>query len=317
MLTLTSAQVQVALGAARVVASADGRFDEHEQRLLSAAARALHYDGPIEDASPEQVAAAVSDEATRLRIVQALILVAMIDGEVQDAEHAAIRSYANALGVDEPRLANLKHLAHGHTRLLYFDLWRRSAYLQDSAKKAWHDKGLRGLYQFFGSLPGIATDAKTAARYQELGELPEGTFGRAYFQHMTERKFSFPGEKRGFPEELVKHDLAHVIGGYDTNPEGECEVIAFIAGFMKHDPFGYLFMVVIHMQLGVNIFDGSPVERMIVPMERCVSALERGNNVTRDLYDPEWDFWAEFPLPLDEVRRKYGVSELVGQSLSA
>jgi tellurite resistance protein len=308
MLSLTPAQVHVALGAARVVASADGTFDEHEQRLLAAAARALHHEGPIEDASPEQVASVVHDEATRLRIIQALILVALIDGEVQDAEHEAIRSYAQAVGIDEPRLCNLKQLAHGNTRLLYFDLWRRSAYLKESAKKAWKDKGLRGLYHFFGSLPGIATDPDTAARYKQLGELPEGTFGHAYWLHMTERKFSFPGEVRGFPEELVKHDLAHVVGGYDTDPEGECEVIGFISGFMRDDPFGYLFMIVIHMQLGVNVFDGSPVEHMVLPTERVITAMERGSKVTRDLYDAEWDFWADFPLPLEDVRRKYGVS---------
>jgi hypothetical protein len=190
---------------------------------------------------------------------------------------------------------------------MYFDLWRKSAYLSDSAKKAWHDKGLRGLYQFFGSITGIATDAEIARRYRELEHLPKDTFGHAYFLHMKERNFSFPGELRAFPEELVKHDLAHVLGGYDTDPEGECEVIGFIAGFMKHDPFGYLFMIFVHMQLGVNVFDGSPVEHMSVPTERVVAAIERGTKVTRDLYDPSYRFWDDFPLPLAEVRRKYNV----------
>lgn len=307
MLNLTPAEVGAALGAARVVAEADGAYDEHEQRLVAAVARALSHTGPIERASPEAVAAAVQDPTARLRIVEGLILLALIDGHVTGGEQDAIRSYARALSIEEPRLANLRHLAQGRTRALYFDLWRKSAYLEDSAKKAWKEKGLRGLYQFFGSLQGVAHDAKLAWRYKKLGLLPESSFGRAYWVHMTERGFSFPGEHRGFPEELAKHDLAHVLGGYDTDPTGECEVIGFISGFMKHDPFGYLFMIFVHMQLGVNVFDGSPVEHMLVPTDRVVAAIARGAKVTRDLYDPEWDFWADFPLSLAEVREKYGV----------
>ncbi len=45
-----------------------------------------------------------------------------------------------------------------------------------------------------------------------------------------------------------------------------------------------------------------------IPAERVLAALERGRNVTRDLYDPSWDFWADLPLPLGEVRRKYAVA---------
>lgn len=311
MFALTPTQIRAALGAARALASADGNYADHEERLIAAAARALGHTGPVVGVAPDEVAAAVTDPTTRLRIVQAMILVAMIDGEVKDAETEVIHAYARALDIDEPRVANLRQLARGHTRMLYIDLWRRSAYLQDAAKKAWKDKGLRGLYDFFGSVTGIAKNPSIAARYRALGDLPKGTFGREYFDHMAERSFAFPGEERGFAEELVKHDLAHVLGGYDTDPHGECEVIGFIAGFMKHDPFGYLFMIFVHMQLGVNIFNGSPVDRMIVDADKVVAAIARGAAVLRDLYDPAWDFWADFPLPLDEVRRKYNVVPVV------
>lgn len=305
---LTPAQVRAALGAARALAAADGTYDDHERRLIEAAARTLGYTGPIDGVDADDVANVVTDPAIRLRIVQAMIVVAMIDGAVTDAEHEVISFYARALAIDEPRIANLKQIAHGHSRMLYIDLWRKSAYLQDAAKKAWHDKGLRGLYEFFGSVTGVAHNAELAARYRALGNLPRGTLGREYFEHMVERGFPFPGEQRGFAEELVKHDLAHVLGGYDTEPTGECEVIGFISGFMKHDPFGYLFMIVVHMQLGVNVFTGSPVDHMILPVDKVVAAIARGAKVTRDLYDPAWDFWAELSLPLAEVRHKYGIA---------
>jgi hypothetical protein len=36
-------------------------------------------------------------------------------------------------------------------------------------------------------------------------------------------------------------------------------------------------------------------------------ALERGAQVTEDLYDTKWDYWPLFPLPLDEVRARYNI----------
>src|SRR6185295_3193758 len=92
--------LDAALGAARVVAAADGDFDDNERRLIAAAAHALGYEGDIERVravSPADLAATTDDPTTRGRVVQALILVALMDGEVKDAEHDAIRAYADAL----------------------------------------------------------------------------------------------------------------------------------------------------------------------------------------------------------------------------
>jgi len=307
----TDEQIVLALGAARAVAGADGVFEEHERSLLEAAARVLECKVAIDAlpaVSPADLKKAGFDEKARLRVIQALLLVALMDGDVAPSELKTIRGYAEALGVDEPRLKNMKQLADGQARLVKLDLWRRSEMLQGATRKAWETKGVKGLWQFFAGIKGLSTDASLAWRYKELGLLPEGTFGRTYWAHMTQRKFSFPGEVAGFPEELAKHDLCHVIGDYDTDPYGECEVIGFISGFMKSDPFGYLFQIFIHMQLGVEIFDGTPVEHLLVPPERILAALERGSRVTRDLYDPSWDYWADFPRPLDEVRAEYGVA---------
>lgn len=310
---LTHEQLRATLGAARAVACADGRLEDHERALIEAAARALGWQGGIDDiepSSPEQVAQLITDDTTRTRLVQALLLVAIMDGEVTDVELGVLRSYARALGVDEPRLDNLRQIAHGHSRLAYVDLWRKSSMLRTMADTAWKKRGLRGLWLMVGGMKGHATDPDLAWRYKRLGLLPEGTFGREYWVHMTERNFALPGEPNGFAEEMVKHDLAHVLSGYDTDPTGECEVVAFISGFMKTDPFSYLFQVFIHMQLGVHVFDGTPTEHMVVPADRVVAALERGSRVKADLYDPSWDIWAEFPRPIDQVRASYGIAPL-------
>jgi hypothetical protein len=77
---------------------------------------------------------------------------------------------------------------------------------------------------------------------------------------------------------------------------------------MKTDPFSYLFQIFVHMQLGIEIFDGTPIEHLLVPPERVIAALQRGSRVTRDLYDPSWNYWDEFPRPIADVRRDYGIS---------
>ena len=45
--------------------------------------------------------------------------------------------------------------------------------------------------------------------------------GREFWQHMTSRKFAFPGEPGGLLERQCHHDLTHVLTGYDTDPDGE------------------------------------------------------------------------------------------------
>lgn len=301
---------RVGLRALKAITLADGKFDEHERRLMTAAARALRLDvdvDALEPASPDETADAIVDPVHRERLVQAQLICALIDGAVSAAETDVIGSFAKTLGVDEPRLANLAHLTEGHLRWMQFDLMRSSSMVKDVVRKAWQTDGLGGVWKTIAPFQGIGRDPALAQRYLDLGALPEGTFGRAYFLHMTERGFSFPGEQRGFPPGFVKHDLCHVLGGYDTDPAGECDVIAFIAGFMKSDPFGYLFMIAVHCHLGIEIFQGDATGEWAFDPDRVLTALSRGMNVRRDLYDVDFDWWPYMTHPLEQVRAELGV----------
>ena len=40
--------------------------------------------------------------------------------------------------------------------------------------------------------------------------------------------------------------------------------------------------------------------------ERIIRTWKHGTEVTLDLVC-EWDYWKDMPLPLDEVRRRYGI----------
>jgi tellurite resistance protein len=301
------------LRALRAVVLADGVFDERERALLAALARALHLDvdvGALAPATAAETAAGITDPVHRERLVQALLITALIDGGVTDAEATVVDEFARVLEVDEPRVRNLHHILDGHLRWMQFDLMRRSPMVTDVIEHEWRERGTRGVWKNLAPLmPGrfLAQDDALAARYLALEHLPEDTFGRHYFEHLKARGFTFPGQKGGFPEGFAKHDFCHVLGDYDTDPAGECEVVAFIAGFLQHDPFGYLFMIFVHCHLDVVVFQGDPTGHFAFDVDRVLRALQRGMAVNRDLYDVDFDWWPLLSRPIADVRAELGI----------
>lgn len=311
-LGLTDDEAVAGLRALKAVSLADGVFDESERNLVRAAGSALSLVvdvDALEACEPAVAAEAITDALHRERLVQAMLICALIDGEASDAEAALIERFAEALEVEEPRVRDFEHLARGHLRYVQFDLMRHSTMVSDVVREAFRKQGVSGAYKTLAPFAhdGLAKDDALAGRYEALGELDEGTFGRAYFEHMKERGFSFPGQRRGFPEGFIKHDLCHVLGDYDTDPAGECEVIAFIAGFMKRDPFAYLFMIVLHMHLGIEIFRGDATGELAFDPQRALAALRRGSKVNQDLYATDFDWWEHLPRPLADVRHALNV----------
>ena len=305
-------QAHVALGALKAVALADGAFQDQERRMLQAAMHALGLDIDIDalpGLHPTDVASRLPQEAMRTRLLQCQFIMAMMDGEVTEREWSVIHQYAKVLEVDEPRLNNMRQLVDGHLRMLQFDLLRHSTMMDDVLREAWSREGAKGVWRTLAPFEGFGLNPELASRYIALGELPEGTLGRSYFLHMGERGFGFPGEKRGFPEGFVKHDLCHVLSGYDTDPAGECEAGAFIAGFLQSDPFWYVFMITIHTHLGIEVFRGDPTGQMAFDPVRVLNALEHGMRVNRDLYAPDLDWWPYFERPLGDVRREFNIPE--------
>ncbi len=302
---------RAALGAVKSVAMADGTFDERERKLMRAMARVacegVDADG-VEALDPAAARAALADPEVRTRVLQAQLVMALIDGAASEAELACVRSFAKAFDIDEPRVANLAHVLHGHVRYAQFDLMRRSEMAKTVFASMLHEKGFLGFVKAASAMQGWTRgDPETARRWLSLGEYPEGTLGREYFVHMTERGFALPGEREGFADGFAKHDLCHVLGDYDTDPAGECEVVAFISGFMKTDPFGYLFGILLHMHLGIEIFQGSATGVGAFDPDRVLAALERGRRVSTDLYDPAIDWWEHFGTPLEELRARWNI----------
>jgi len=83
-------------------------------------------------------------------------------------------------------------------------------------------------------------------------------------------------------------------------------VLGFQAGFGRNDPFFTILFALAQWQLGIGSSPVTAAETGQADPEVIFRGLEHGLGVTRDLIS-DWDPWDDFPLPLEEVRRQYGI----------
>jgi ubiquinone biosynthesis protein Coq4 len=182
---------------------------------------------------------------------------------------------------------------------------------------AFHHEGIAGVKKIIESLFfKKGEDPAVAARYHQLGLLPKGTLGHAFWQHYTQNHFPFPGEAGGIPERLVFHDFGHLLSGYDTSPAGEIQQGAFQAGFIREDGFAFLLFVILQFHWGIKITPVADPSQGLFDIPRVLQALQRGSACTVDLSD-RWNFWEVVDLPLEEVRDRYHIPPLSSASLVA
>jgi hypothetical protein len=299
----------VVLRALKTVADASRGFHETERDLLRAAAHVLGYDGSLDELSPigpEDVGQLIATDRDRLRLVEAMLLMALMDQEVDKPELAVIDRFAAAWSINEPRIKNLHQYVDGHRTRMKLDVLRRSYFAQKVLPEAWKAGGFRGVWKAFGPRFGKATDPDLAWRYKQLGLLPEGTLGREYWTHLTARKFSMPGEPFGFEWQVV-HDMGHLLGDHDTDPAGEIEQAAFESGYMRRDPFFLIFSTTMIFHLGFPVLgdDYVGVAKGAFDALRAARAYERGLGCTTDL--TEWDYWPHVDKPIADVRRELNI----------
>jgi len=296
------------LRAMRATALADGNESPKERALLEASRKALGVERSASELPPLDVDDAVLrefDATERERVVQCMLLMAIMDGEGSVAEATLVERFASTLGVHEARVHNLRQLAEGRIAFMRFDLTRKG-YARDELLRTAKEEGLLGVYRTFGPLLGLGKSTETSARYVALGELPQGTLGKAYFDFIVKNELSFPGEAGGLGERGMWHDMIHVVGGYPITPLGEAEVVAFMAGFRREDPFFWLFTVALQFQVGLVISPFAPGVPDQIDPTRFVAHIRRGSAVNRDL-SADWRFRDDLERPLEVVRRELNV----------
>jgi tellurite resistance protein len=296
-------ELETVLRALRGVAVINGAFTPAERDFVQAIAHIHEASIDVDALQPislDEVASVLSDPHRRKRAVQLAIVMALVEGEVDAETQRAVQALASALAIEESGLEILYDLSHGHTLLARIQMARR---MRNSVRT---NHGFPGFFKTALQALGMAGEDPTlAARYEALGALAPGSFGRAVHAHFRQNAFPFPGEKHGFAA-IVFHDLGHVLSGYDTDPEGEIQQAAFQAGFKRQDGFFFLLFGVLQFHLGVQVTPIAKPQRGLFDVKSVLRAVERGAACNVDL-GGGFDLFAYADLPLEQVRAELGI----------
>ncbi|MEA5412963.1 hypothetical protein VB737_14420 [Synechococcus sp. BA-120 BA3] len=281
------------LGSLLAIASMDGPPSPIALRTITAIRdHLIRLPIPLEELeplTPEQLAAAVPEPEWRERILRGMTVLALLEDSPGEAPLARLEATARALAIDDAPVQAFRHVLDHQFNLVRLDIARRS--FQRSAAAAYlRDEGPAGALQIARSLLNQEDPA----------------LGRAYLAFIEANGFSVPGELGGPPPPVVRHDCCHVLGGYGTTASEECGVLGFQAGFGRNDPFFTILFALAQFQLGIGSTPVTAAETGQADPEVIFRGLEHGLGVTRDLIS-DWDPWDDFPQPLEEVRRQYGI----------
>jgi hypothetical protein len=265
----------------------------------------------LQPITPAELAAGFTAPELRQQFINGALIISLAHGVPSRETVAKMAAFAEALGVDTPALTDLRRLAEHHMLVFKVDFLRRSQ-IAGIMKNQLEQKGPLGLMKSVLTLRGLVEEPALAARYRAWGKLPADTLGHQLIAFYDKNGFSLPGERGGFPEAGLWHDLCHVLGDYGTDPEGEVQVASFSSGFMRTRPIYIVLFAVLLFSAGVNVRPSSENFTTIGVLgkpgmaERMFAAIERGSQVNQDLSE-KWDYWAYADLPLVEARRRLNI----------
>lgn len=314
-------QGEAILGAMRAVAVAhgDGAVSEMDRETIVSAAAIVLALGPVEvDAlapvDPEALASRIDGDEEAEQAVRMLAVMSLADGAPDPEKTTLVRAYAEALGVRDGYLEILTEVAEDEVAQATACMVRKNAESfphLDSSRLA-----IGAIAPF---LPyRDAPDPELEARYKVLGELPPGSFGRAFYDHFHRNSFEFPGNPNGLAEGFTTpHDSSHVLSGYSTSEMGELCVSTFIGAMHPDHPMAAEVLPVIYSwHLGVKLNDIANSSHGAFEPRHFWTAWERGAATTVDVVAPDWDFWSATPVPLEELRAEYGVPPIEPELLA-
>ncbi len=303
-------EAEAGLRAVKTVLTCCAPLNPIEVRMLGAVQRhVLRRSFDLEALSviePGELARRVQRPAVRRQIVDGMIVSAFASGDAHEQQAALIEGFAAALGVERPATGELRRLIRRQAARLRFDVLRRM-YIGEQIATIWHDRGVRGILELLGGFKGWREQPELAARYRALVDLPRGTLGREYYEHCRGVGFALPGERYAGPELMAIHDMAHVLGGYGTDPEGELQVAAFTAGFRREQSLHIMLFVLCQFDLGVAMVPVAEPELGLLDPEKFFAALLRGKAMTVDLFDG-WDYWEVMGEEVEVLRERYGIA---------
>ncbi|WP_433733001.1 hypothetical protein ACQP0C_12020 [Nocardia sp. CA-129566] len=319
---------EVALIASGVVAAAGGEDGLAPLQELLIPALFLSMTGhrvdldtlrPI-DAQTFAVGLARRNRIFRERVVQTMLLSALVVRPLPPLVATKLREFADALEVDDDMIAVAHKYAEGAIELAAVD-FDRNGYLgglDPSRITALHTESLDS------SWGQVSDDPALAARWATLRELPVGTLGRGVSDFYADRGFVTPGLPGSAPPLLAQHDWVHVLAGYGTTLENEIEVFAFMAR-ANDDPraFSLLAMVISlfetgYLHAGAGLFEANEGHLSTAGMAtRLGDAMRRGalTHGSHDFLDLDWFALADRPIAV--VRNEIGLAPKAAEAIAA
>lgn len=168
------------------------------------------------------------DETFRGRIVQTMVIAAMVLDPQPPEVAARVAEYAAELGVHDDLEDLLLGYAASGRALAAID-FDRNGYLRDFDPGRAAQLHVGSGHALTDAWAADEDDPELAARWASLAGLPPGTIGRGVHDFYKTRGFAFPGSPGSAPPLLAQHDWVHVLADYGTRVESEIEVFAFIA----------------------------------------------------------------------------------------
>ncbi len=181
------------------------------------------------------------DAAFRTRMVQLMLLGAMLLVPLPPEVIARVEEYAGKLGVADDMLRVARRIASGSLGLALID-FERSGYfdhLQEQPTEHLHTTvALSDAWQL------AANDMALYDRWAALEHCPQGSLGHGVWRFYRARGFTFPGRPNSAPPTLAQHDWIHVFADYGSTVESEIEVFGLIAR-TNDDPTGFSLLAMV------------------------------------------------------------------------
>ncbi len=274
-------------GIASIVAGSEGLLPVQRSLLESMFPAMTGHHVTLEDRpamSPIEFAAALArrELSFRARMVQNMLLCALVRHPIPDDVAENVAACACELGVEEDMVKVAREFAHGTLGLAAQDFIRsgyEGSWNEEAARAAVHSsRTLEGAWEF------SVNDPELAAQWAALEQLPHEAIGRQVWEMYQSRGFTFPGTPGSAPPLLAQHDWVHVLGDYGTTVESEVEVFGLIARANDDmHAFSLLAMVISlfetgYLATGAGLFQSSPGHFSSSPAMavRLADAMRRG-----------------------------------------
>jgi hypothetical protein len=311
-------------GIASAVASTGGLVPVQRSLITALSSGMTGYAATLDDRSvvaPDEFAAALArrELSFRSRVVQNMVLCALVLHPIPEDVAENVASYARELGVEEGMVRVAGEFAHGSLGLAAVDFVRNGyegTWNEEAASAAVHSsRVLHDAWEF------SVNDPDLASRWAALEELPSDSIGRGVWEMYQSRGFTFPGAPGSAPPLLAQHDWVHVLGGYGTTVESEVEVFGLIARANDDmHAFSLLAMVISlfetgYLARGAGLFESSPGhfssdDRMAL---RLSDAMVRGARCHDDVTGSDsidflqMDWFAVADRSCEELRARFGL----------